>query len=108
MPLLNQFGSFSNSWHVAVNFDVKHTMHSMGMYGVVVYDVGMHDMGVHDVAVHYMSVHDVGKPGMTVLAWTIYTTRTFFRGKKLIFDAHFRGKTPIFSCSMSLNKFLHN
>jgi hypothetical protein len=25
--LLNQFGPFSNSWHVAVNSDVKHTMH---------------------------------------------------------------------------------
>jgi hypothetical protein len=54
MSLLNQFGHFSYNWHVAVNSDVKHTMHSIG-----VHDVGMHDMVVHDVA-----VHDVSVPGM--------------------------------------------
>ncbi len=60
MPLLNQFGPFSDSWHVAVNSDIKHTMHGIGVHDVVVHDVGMHDMGVHDVAVHDVAVHDVG------------------------------------------------
>jgi hypothetical protein len=36
MPLLNQFGPFSDSWHVAVNSDIKHTMHSIGVHEVVV------------------------------------------------------------------------
>jgi hypothetical protein len=66
MPLLNQFGLFSDSWHVAVNSDVKHTMPGIGVHDVVVHDVGMHDMGVHDVAVHDVTVHDVGMPGMAV------------------------------------------
>jgi hypothetical protein len=29
---------------VAVNSDVKHTMHGMGVHDMVVHDVGMHDM----------------------------------------------------------------
>jgi hypothetical protein len=49
MSLLNQFGHFSDSWHVAVNSDVKHTIHNMGMHNVVMHDAGMHDMGVHDM-----------------------------------------------------------
>jgi hypothetical protein len=56
MPLLNQFGPFSNNWHVAVNSDIKHTMHGMGV----------HDMGMHGVAMHYEAMHDVGMPGMAV------------------------------------------
>ncbi len=44
MLLLNWFWTYSDSWHVAVNSDAKHTMHSMG-----VYDVGIHNMGMHDV-----------------------------------------------------------
>ncbi len=51
MSLLNQFGPLSDSWHVAVNSDIKHTMHSMGVHDVALHDVGMHDIGVHDVAV---------------------------------------------------------
>jgi hypothetical protein len=48
MPLVNHFGPFSDSWHVAVNSNIKHKIHGMGM----------HDVGMHDVAVHYMAVHD--------------------------------------------------
>jgi hypothetical protein len=46
MPLLNWFGPYSDSWHVAVNSDVKHTMHGRDVHDVVMHDVGMHDMGV--------------------------------------------------------------
>jgi hypothetical protein len=91
MSLLNQFGHFSDSWHVAVNSDVKHTMHKMD-----VHDVGMHDMGVHDVAVHDVAVHDVGIPGIAMPSIDFYKTWTIFSGKKLIFDAHL-GKTANFS-----------
>jgi hypothetical protein len=69
MSLLNQFGHFSDSWHVAVNSDVKHTMHNMGVHDVVVHDVGMHDMGMHDVA-----VHDVGVSGMAMPSMDFYKT----------------------------------
>jgi hypothetical protein len=48
---------FSDSWHVAVNSDIKQTMHGMG-----VHDVGMHNMGVHDVAV----------PGMAMPSMNVY------------------------------------
>jgi hypothetical protein len=74
MPLLNQFGPFSNSWHVAVNSDVKHTMHGIGVHDVVVHDVGMHDMGVHDVALHDMTVHNVGMPGRAVPSMDVHKT----------------------------------
>jgi hypothetical protein len=59
MPLLNQFGTFSDSWHVAVNSDVKHTMH---------------DIGVHDVALHDVTVHDEGMPGMAVPSMDVHKT----------------------------------
>jgi hypothetical protein len=36
MPLLNQFGPVSDSWHVAANYDIKHTMHGIGVHDVVV------------------------------------------------------------------------
>jgi hypothetical protein len=52
MLLLNQFGRFSDSWHVAVNSDVRHTTHGMGVHDVVVHDVGMHDMGMHGIGMH--------------------------------------------------------
>ncbi len=42
MLLLNRFRPYSDSWHVAVNSDVKHPMHGMSV----------HSMGVHDVAVY--------------------------------------------------------
>ncbi len=91
MLLLNQFGRFSDSWHVAVNSDVKHTMHSMG-----VHDVGIHDMGMHDVTVHEVAVHDVGVPGMAMPSMDFNKMWTFFSGKELIFDAHL-GKNANFS-----------
>jgi hypothetical protein len=74
MPLLNQFGPFSDSWHVAVNSDGKHTNHGMGVHDVVMHDVGMHGMGVHDVAMHYVAVHDLGVPGMAMPSKDVYET----------------------------------
>ncbi len=38
MSLLNQFGHFSDSWHVAVISGIKHTMHNMGVHDIVVHD----------------------------------------------------------------------
>jgi hypothetical protein len=55
MPLLNRFWLYSDSWHVAVNSNLRHTMH-----GMAVYDVAMHDMAMHDMAVHHMDVHSLG------------------------------------------------
>jgi hypothetical protein len=54
--------AFSNSWHVAVNSDIKQTMHGMDMHDIVMHDVGMHDIGVHDVAVPGMAM-----PSMTFI-----------------------------------------
>ncbi len=88
--------AFSDSWHVALNSDVKETLHGMGMHDMVVHHVGMHDMGVHDVAVHYMAVHDVGLPGMAMPSLDVYRTLTFSSGKKLIFDAHLGENTNFF------------
>ncbi len=45
MQLLNWFRAYSTNWHVAVKYDIKHTMHGMGMH-----DISVHDLGVHDVA----------------------------------------------------------
>jgi hypothetical protein len=61
------------------------------MHSMCVHDVVMHDVAVHDVA-----VHDVGVPGMAMPSMDFYKRWTFFRGKKLIFDADFGKKTPIF------------
>jgi hypothetical protein len=96
MPLLNQFGPFSDSWHVAVNSDVKHTMHGMGVHDVVVHDLGMHDMGMHEVVVHDVAVHDVGVPGMAMPSMDIHKMGTFFSGKKLIFYACLGKKRQFF------------
>jgi hypothetical protein len=40
MPLLNRFLHLSDSWRVAVNSYIKHSMHC----------IGVHDVAVHDVA----------------------------------------------------------
>ncbi len=58
MLLLNRFCAYRDSWHVAVNTDIKHTMHGMGVHDMAMHDVGVHDMAVHDVAVHDVAVHD--------------------------------------------------
>jgi hypothetical protein len=81
MSLLKQFGLFSDSWHVAVNSDVMHSMHRMGGHDVVVHDLGMNDMGVHDVAVHDMAVHDVAvhDVGVPDMAMSILSNVNFFQ-----------------------------
>ncbi len=56
MPLLNWFRPNSDSWHVVVNFSVKHIMHSADVHGVGGPDVGMHKMGMCKVAVHSAAV----------------------------------------------------
>jgi hypothetical protein len=100
MPLLNQFWAYSDSWHVAVNSDVRHIIHGMGGHDMAMHDKGVHDMGVHDVAVHGMAMHDMAVPCVGV-----HQTVNISVVKKLILNTHFRGKTPIFSCYMSLNNF---
>jgi hypothetical protein len=71
MSLLNQFGPYSDSWLVAVNSDIKHTMHSMGVHDVVMYDVAVHDV----------AVHDVGVPGIEMPSMT-FTKHELFSGVK--------------------------
>ncbi len=60
------------------------------------HSMGVHDVVMHDVAVHDVAVHDVGVPGMAMPSMDFYKTWTFFRGKKLIFDADL-GKKRQFS-----------
>jgi hypothetical protein len=61
MLLLNRFWAYSDSWRVAVNSDVKHTMHGMG-----VHDMAVHDVGVDEVAVHGVAMSGVAVPGVGV------------------------------------------
>jgi hypothetical protein len=60
MQLLNQFWPCSNRLHVAVNYGVKHTMHSMRMHDVDVFSIGMGGVDVHAVGVHGIDVPDMG------------------------------------------------
>jgi hypothetical protein len=60
MQPLNQFWSFSNRLHVAVNYGVKHTMPSMRMHDVGVCSIGMGGVDVHTVGVHGIDVTDMG------------------------------------------------
>jgi hypothetical protein len=64
--------AFSDSWHVAVNSDVKQSMYGMGVHDIVMHDVGMPDMDVHYVAVHYVAMHDVGVLGMAMPSMDVY------------------------------------
>jgi hypothetical protein len=34
MLLVNRFWPYSDSWNVAVHFEVKHTLHGMGVHSV--------------------------------------------------------------------------
>ncbi len=63
------------------------SIHDMGMYDVTVHNVVVHDMVVHDVVVHDTAMLGIGVNRM----WN------FLVVKKIIFDAHFMGKTPMFS-----------
>jgi hypothetical protein len=69
--LLNWFQLCSNSWRVAVNSDVKHTMYGMGM----------HSMGVHS---------------KMCLAWACIKRDIFIGGQISLFDAHLRKRCQIF------------
>jgi hypothetical protein len=57
MPLLNRFLPYSNSWHVAVNSDIKHPMHCMGVHDMTMHDVAVHDVALHDMVMHEVAVH---------------------------------------------------
>jgi hypothetical protein len=52
MPLLYRFWPYSDTWHVAVNSNVKHTN---GKDVAVIY-MGVHDVGVHDVGARVHSI----------------------------------------------------
>jgi hypothetical protein len=58
--LLNSYLPYSDSWHAAVNFDIKRSMNCMGMHNVTMHDVAVHDMALHDVAMHDVTVHIAG------------------------------------------------
>jgi hypothetical protein len=47
----------TGSWHVAINYYIKPTVHSVGLHDVAVYDVGVHDVGVCSVDVHCVGMH---------------------------------------------------
>jgi hypothetical protein len=49
MPLLNWVWPKRDSWHVAGNSDVNHTMHCMGVHNVMLAQRGAHDVGVPDM-----------------------------------------------------------
>jgi hypothetical protein len=66
MLLLNQFWPYSDSWHVAVNSNVKHT-NGMGMPDMALHDMDMLDVGVHDMGVHSMDMHRMGEHNMGMM-----------------------------------------
>jgi hypothetical protein len=72
MPLLNRFWPYRDSWHVAVNSNVKHTngkgIHNVAVIYIGVHDVGarVHSMGVHSVVVYGVGVHGMDVPGVGV------------------------------------------
>jgi hypothetical protein len=52
------FLPYSDSWQVAVNSDIKHSMHYMGGH-----DVAVHDVDVHSPEVYCVSMHGMDLPG---------------------------------------------
>jgi hypothetical protein len=55
MSRFNRVWLYSDSWHVTVHSDVKHTA-----YSVAVLSMGVHDESVHDVGMHSMGVQRMG------------------------------------------------
>jgi hypothetical protein len=49
IPMLNRFRSHSDSWHVAVNCNVKNTLHDMSVDDLDVHDMDMLNMVMHNV-----------------------------------------------------------
>jgi hypothetical protein len=90
MLLLNCFLPYIDSWHGALNSDIKHPMYCRGVHDVAMHDVAVHDLALHDgvkhdVAMHSggmycVSMHDMDVPG----------------GKIPIFGAQFRKKRQFF------------
>jgi hypothetical protein len=60
MPLLNHFLPYSDNWYIAVNSDIKHPMHCMGVHDVSMHDVVVHDVALHDMVMHEVAVHSAG------------------------------------------------
>jgi hypothetical protein len=65
---VNRFLPYSDSRHVAVNSDIKHSIPCMEVLSVAMLDVTMHDVALHDVAVHCTGVYCMSMHGMNVTA----------------------------------------
>jgi hypothetical protein len=57
----------SSSWHVAINFHVKHSLHGVSVNSVGFHDVSVHEEGMHtSVGVHCMGMHRIGTYSMNI------------------------------------------
>jgi hypothetical protein len=63
----------SGSWHVAINYYVKPTVHGVGMYSVGIHDMTVYDVGVHDVDVCSVDVHCVGMHAVDMQKHVIFS-----------------------------------
>jgi hypothetical protein len=61
MPLLDWFWHGSDSWHVTVNSEEKHTVH-----GMCVHDIARHNVGEHNIDMYYVGVYGMHMPGVSV------------------------------------------
>jgi hypothetical protein len=63
----NRFCYRSNSWHVAINFHVKHTLHGVSVNSMGLHDVSVREAGMHtSVGVHCMGMHRIGTYSMNI------------------------------------------
>ncbi len=63
----NRFCYHSSSWHVAINFHVKHTLHGVSVNSMGLHDVSVREAGMHtSVGVHCMGMHRIGTYSMNI------------------------------------------
>ncbi len=97
MSLLNRFGPYSNSWHIVANFDMKHTVHSMGD----------HDMACMTWA--WMTWACMTWPCMTwactARAYTAWTCTAWTCLAVKTYDAHLRKKCQCFPTTVCIAEY---
>ncbi len=102
LSIFNRFWLYSDSWPVAVNSDVKHTLYGMGM----------HSVGIHEMCVLSLGMGSIGVPASACrrwvwLSWAPENNTFFFSGKNEYYYATFLFKKRVlFSYFISLNNFL--
>ncbi len=87
MLLVKQFWPYSDSWHITVNCEIKHTMHRMGVQSVGVHNVDVFSMGLHHRCALCTVLTSVADPNPDPRGSELFLAGTEFESKIFVPDS---------------------